>query len=391
MFNCGPVFLANKEATEDIVINQGGTDSGKTYAIIQLLFTFALFTKPPEEDPIITIVAESVPNLKKGAYRLAQMIYNKTPYLQSQVKDWNQGDRTFKFFNGWIMEFTSYVNEQQAKQGKRQYLFVNEAQSVEWVKFWQLAKRTRIRTFIDYNPSAPFWAHDNLIGTTPNGNDLGATVKLIISDHRHNPFLSEADHRKTEGIKDKERWLVYARGKTGNLEGIIFPSWQQIKDEDFPNTDFFGGLDFGYTSDMTAGVKIAIIGNSVFLHEMFYETGIPPIRVKELLAANGFTKNNTIYCDHDPELISQLRRLGVIAMPARKGNGSIKAGIMKVNEFKVFYTASSKNLAEERKRYMWEIDPATGKPTNTPKEGGPDHLMAGVRYGIFTKFFRLPQ
>lgn len=388
MFDCGPVYYKNSQSTADIVINQGGTDSGKTYAIIQLLFTIAMTTKPHPDDPIITIVGESVPNLKKGAYRVAQLIIQKTPLLAAQIKSWNQGDRTFSFFNGWIMEFTSYLTEQQAKQGKRQYLYVNEANGISWPIFWQLAKKTRIRTYIDYNPSAPFFAHSNLIGTVPSGNDLNASVELIISDHRHNPFLSEREHAKTENIKDKERWLVYARGKTGNLEGLIYPHWKQIPDSQFPeDVDFCGGIDFGYTNDPTAAVKVAVVGNNVFVKELCYETGLPAQKLKIIFEANGFTKDNIIYCEHDKEQIIQLRRLGLLAIPANKGPGSIKGGIAKVNEFNIYYTASSKNLAEERKSYMWVIDPITGKPTNTPVDGN-EHLLDSLRYAIYTKYFR---
>jgi phage terminase large subunit len=35
------LFNANYEATAHTVVNQGGTSSGKTYAIMQVLFCFA--------------------------------------------------------------------------------------------------------------------------------------------------------------------------------------------------------------------------------------------------------------------------------------------------------------------------------------------------------------
>lgn len=388
MFNCSPVYNKNRESTADIVVNQGGTDSGKTYAIMQLLFTFATTTTAPKIDPIISVVGESIPNLKKGAYRAAKSIYGSAKQeMDRYILNWNETDRTIYFRNGWIMEFISCETEQSAKQGKRQYLFVNEANGIEWPIFWQLAKRTRIRTFIDYNPSAPFWAHDNLIGTTKDGNDLSASVELIISDHRHNPFLSEKDHFRTENIKDKDLWEVYARGKTGNLQGLIFPNWKEIPDADFPSdAHFFGGLDFGYTNDPTAATKIARVGESVFLHELCYTPGIAPVQMKQLFTAAGFT-NQPIYCEHDPDQIAQLRRLGVQAMPSRKGPGSINAGIIKLKEFNVYYTASSKNLAEERKRYMWEMDKITNKPTNTPIDQW-NHLIDSARYGVYTHYFR---
>lgn len=397
MFSTGPIFLANYNLTQDkafavggIAINQGGTDSGKTTSLVQVLCTIAVFEKVPTEDPIITVVSKSIPDAKKGAYRKFEELVNSTPYLHSQIKDWNRSDRIIYFKSGWILEFTSYETEQAAKQGKRQYLFVNEAQGISWMIFWQLAKKTRKVVFIDYNPTAPFWAHEKLIGTTPESNDLNAPIRLIISDHRHNPFLSEADHARTENIKDPELWKVYARGLTGNISGLIYPNWRQIPDKDFPWQDdnFFGGLDFGYTNDPTAGSKLVRIGNKIFVHELCYESGIAPVRLNQLYRGVGFGKDkNPIYCERDGDMIKQLRQLELLAIPARKGPGSIKAGILKVNEYEVYYTASSKNIDYERKKYMWLMDPDTGKPTNEPVDID-NHHMDEIRMAIYTRFWR---
>jgi len=390
MFNVGPVFYANYNSVSDIVINQGGTDSGKTYGIIQLLYTIATTTYPPHgQEPIITILSESVPNAKKGAYRIAQTIYNTNEALKNFVTDWNDTNRTILFVSGWIMEFVGATDEQNAKQGKRQYLFVNEANGISYPIFWQYAKRTRIRTWIDYNPSAPFWPHEKLIATTPDGNDLFATIQLIISDHRHNPFLSAREHEKTENIKDKDLWWVYARVKTGNLHGLIYPNWKMITNDKFPWLDDgkFAGQDFGYTNDPSAGVRMVRIGNNIYVHELMYNEGISATKIKAIYVAEGFTSDDPIYCEHDPDMIRQLRLAEVLAIAARKGPGSIKAGISKVNEYNIFYTESSKNIDYERKKYMWISDPDTGKPTNTPSDFN-NHLMDAIRYGVYTHYYR---
>ncbi|QES88853.1 terminase large subunit [Rhizosphaericola mali] len=385
MFLVTPVYHANYNSTANVVINQGGTDSGKTYAIMQLLLTKAITFDAPHEDPIITVVGESVPNLKKGAWRKAKEIIGNTPMLQSYIKGTiNESDRIINFITGWTMEFISCTDEQSAKQGKRQYLFVNEANGINYPIFWQLAKRTRRQTFIDYNPSAPFWAHENLIGTDKFSNDLSASVQLIISDHRHNTFLSEEDHFRTENIKDPELWKVYARGKTGNLSGLIFPNWRKIPDDQFPwDAPFVGGLDFGYTNDPTAGVRVSRVGDSIFIHELFYETGLAPVKQAQLFRANGFDTNSIIYCEHDPDSIAALRKQRLKALPARKGKGSINAGIQFLKQFNVFYTASSENIHNEKTKYMWLTDPATGKSTNTAIDQF-NHLMDASRYGAYT-------
>lgn len=401
MFKCGPVFYANHQSTADIVINQGGTDSGKTIAILQELAMIACYNKAPLIDPIITIVNKSVPDAKKGAYRVFKGIHSGSKYLQSQITDWNDTDRTIKFRNGWIMEFIGAIDEQSAKQGKRQYLFCNEANGIDWKIFWQYAKRTRIRTFIDYNPSEPFWAHDKLIGTTPDGNDLNATVQLIISDHRHNPFLSERDHAKTENIKDPELHKVYARGRTGKLIGLIFPSWKMCTVKEFMEIDKkgFGILDFGYTNDPTAAgwMKTDAKKKIAWVHEICYEPGVSMPKVKELFYECGFTEETPVYCEHDFEAVRQLRshdkelykkykRGSLSAQMAKKGPNSVKAGILMLNkEWAVYFTESSENILYEKKRYMWEVDPITGKPINEPVDAF-NHFMDAIRYGMYTRY-----
>jgi phage terminase large subunit len=389
--DCTQVFHANWNATEDILINQGGTSSSKTYSLIQLLCLKAI----TEPGVVITVTGESIPNLKKGAYRDTENIFSRNTELNQFVKFWNRSERIIYFKNGSLIEFISNLDAQSAKNGKRNYLFVNEAQGIEWLIFFELAVRTIKspqgyggKIYIDYNPTAPFWSHDNLIGTTPETNELSATVRLIISDHRHNNFLTPDEHRKIEGIKDKELWRVYARGLTGNLRGLIYPNWRMIPDADFPNdARFWGGLDFGYTNDPTAGVKIAKVGESIYLHEICYTPGIPARDLKQLFKSQGFKDDTPIYCEHDPDIITQMRRLQMLALPAQKGQGSIRAGIFKMYDYQVYYTASSKNIEEERKRYMWIIDPDTGKPTNEPEDKW-NHLMDAIRYGVYTHFYK---
>lgn len=375
MFATGPLFTANNTAQARVVVNQGGTSSGKTYTILQVLFYKAI----TERKIIISVVGESVPNLKKGAYRDAERIYDTSPALKPYVKFWHKTNRIIYFTNGSLIEFISTTDIQDAKSGKRDYLFVNEANGIPYEIYWQFELRTRKQVFIDYNPSAPFWAHEKLIGKPD--------VQLLISDHRHNPFLPQIEHDRIENTEDKELHRVYARGKTGNITGLIYLNWRRIPDDQFPDDcdNIFGGIDYGYTNDPTAAVKIARVGESIFLHELCYTPNIPTIRLKQIFTANGMA-DRPIYSEHDPELIAELRRLDMTVYPARKGQGSINAGIMKVKEFKVFYTESSVNIHEERQKYVWQRDPITGKPLNQPIDQF-NHLMDAARYGIYTHYF----
>jgi phage terminase large subunit len=240
------LFQHNYEANHHIVVNQGGTSSGKTYAIAQVLFTLACQAKRQ----VITIAGQDIPNLKAGAMRDAQSIVNHNTHLQSMIRAFNKSDRVYEFHNGSIIEFKSYDDAQDAKSGKRDYLFINEANGFSWDVYNELALRTRKRIFLDYNPNAAFWVHDKLIGK----ND----VQLLISDHRHNPFLDDKIHQKIENIRqeDEEQWKVYARGLTGKVTGLVFTNWLLCDAIPLHAKRLAYGLDFGYTNDQTGLLEV---------------------------------------------------------------------------------------------------------------------------------------
>ena len=172
------LFEANYHTTAEIVVNQGGTSSGKTYAILQVLMLYAV----AQRRKVITVVGQDIPNLKSGALRDAMKITDESDTLKNAILSYNKSERVFQFRNGSIIEFRSYADPQDAKSGKRDYLFINEANGISWDIYQELSLRTKTRVYIDYNPNAEFWVHDRLIGRKH--------VQLIISDHRHNPFLA---------------------------------------------------------------------------------------------------------------------------------------------------------------------------------------------------------
>ena len=230
------LYDANTQQDGRVFVNQGGTSSGKTYTIIQVLFVIAM----QEARSVITIVGQDLPNLKVGALRDAKTIINASEWMQGYFSV-HDGASQITAANGSIIEFKSYENEQDAKSGKRDYLFINEANGITYQVYWQLAMRTRKRVFIDYNPSARFWVHDEVLGREG--------VNLIISDHRGNPFLTAEEHERIEGITDPELWKVYARGLTGKITGVVLTNWDIV--DVLPPKDEWKqqgyGLDFGFT------------------------------------------------------------------------------------------------------------------------------------------------
>lgn len=370
MLNCGTLFKANYEATEEIIINQGGSSSSKTYSILQVLF--AKWVSEP--NIVITVVGQDIPNLKAGALRDALTIWSSSKELQAVTLDFNKSDRIFTSKFGSIIEFKSFKDSQDAKSGKRDYSFFNEANGIPFEIFTEVRLRTRKQTYIDYNPNAEFWVHEHLVGK-PN-------TKFIRSWHEHNPFLSQAMRDKIEELKnvDLDLWRVYARGLTGKIEGLIFRNHSIVQELPKDAEFIAAGMDFGFTNDPTTLIEVYRYNGELYLNELLFSTGLTNQDIGNKLTALGFNKQRCIVADSaEPKSIEELRRMGFNIQPAQKGADSIRASIDILKRFKMNITNNSSNLKKEFMNYKW-----SEKDKNSPVDFY-NHGIDSVRYVALNK------
>ena len=374
VFSVLPLFSANYNAKERTIVNQGGTSSGKTYSIMQVFFLLAM----RESLQVLTVVGQDVPNLKKGSYRDAKKILHDSPTLQQWFPVINEGERLIKCINGSIIEFTSFKDEQDAKNGKRDYLFINEANGIPYGIYWQLAIRTRKKVFIDYNPTARFWVHKKVLGR--------ADVRLIISDHRRNYFLTEEEHDRIEGIEDRELWKVYARGLTGMIEGLVFTNWD-IVDTLPPESEWkmsCHGLDFGFSNDPSALEHVVEAHGELWIDEKLYSTGLTNPDIADRAKKQGLTREHQIIADcAEPKSIRELQAEGLWVTACSKGSDSIIVGLDILKRYRIHITRRSTGLIENFESYQWAKD-RDGQTTNKPEDRN-NHGIDAIRYVALDK------
>ena len=374
LFKTLPLYDAILNAKERTVVCQGGTSSGKTYSILQVLLWLAIH----EHRRVITVVGQDIPNLKKGSYRDCKDIIEGSPQLRQLFPTINEGERIIRCVTGTILEFCSYDGAQDAKNGKRDYLYVNEANGIPYEVYWQLAIRTRRRVFIDYNPSARFWVHDKVLGSEG--------VLLLISDHRRNYFLTDEEHARIEGISDPELWKVYARGLTGKLEGVVLTNWDII-DALPPREEWTmscRGLDFGFVNDETALEHVVLAHGDLWIDEEIYSTGLTNPDIAERAKGEGLDASHQIVADSaEPKSISELRALGLWVTPSPKGADSIVNGLDILKRYRLHVTRRSLGLLDNLRSYKWDVD-RDGNRTNKPEDAN-NHGIDAIRYVALAK------
>lgn len=370
LWNLFPEKYSNIDKNKKIIcVNQGGTSSGKTYSIMQVLFYLAI----NNDNWVITVVGQDIPNLKKGSIRDSLNIANENPFIQKFLVQYNQTEKTFLFKNKSIIEFTSFQNSQDAKNGKRHVLFLNEANGINYNIYAELEMRTSKRVYIDYNPNAEFWVHSNVINL-PN-------TAFFISNYEHNPFIDKNIVESILRLKDKDfqLWRVYGLGQTGKIEGLVF-DYTLVEEMPKHLDKVAYGMDFGFTNDPTTLVKVGLSDGKLYGQEIIYQTGLTNRDIDKLLKENNIPKSFNIFADSaDPKSIKELRLFGWNVLPADKGADSINYSIQLLKNYgSIHLTRDSINWIKEAKSYKWR-ELKDGSKTNQPIDAF-NHCWDACRY-----------
>ena len=344
---------------------RGGTSSSKTFSIIPLLIDYAIATPKSE----ISIVAETIPQLRRGALR----DFLKIMDLIGMYDDsrFNKSSLVYTFSNGSYIEFFSADMSAKLRGARRDVLFVNECNNVEWEAYYQMAIRTRKFIYLDYNPVAEFWVDTELI--------KDSDTDFVVLTYKDNEALDKSIVQEIEKARDKAEhseywrnwWRVYGLGEIGQVQGTIFTNWHQI-DNVPQEAKYIGiGLDFGYSNDPTAIVMVYKWNNEFILDEIAYQKELSNKAIADILKPYG----GLVVCDSaEPKSIADLRSYGINATPCVKGKDSIINGIQKIQALdRIHITKRSTNLIKEFRGYVWKTD-RNGVALNEPI----DYLNHGV-------------
>jgi phage terminase large subunit len=351
-----------------VKIIQGGTSAGKTFGILPVLIDKAI--RYPNTE--ISIVAESIPHLRRGALKDFLKVMKWTNrYVDEQF---NKSLLTYQFKNGSSIEFFSADDSSKLRGARRDILYINECNNVTFDAYLELSIRTKKEIYLDFNPANEFWVHKEL-KDEPDAD-------FIILTYKDNEALDESIVRQIEKNRDKAAtssywanwWRVYGLGEVGMLEGVIFDNWKEI-DKIPDDARLVGiGLDFGYTNDPTAAIEIYNWNGQRIVNEIVYRTGMLNSDIAKILPSSV-----TIYADSsEPKSIDEIRRYGKTIKGVTKGKDSINYGIDVMQRQNYLVTKQSTNLIKELRSYCWDVD-KHGVRLNKPT-GGNDHAIDALRY-----------
>jgi len=369
------VFKHLERSSKRIIVEQGGTRSGKTYNIlIWLIVSYALRNK----GKTITLCRKTYPSLRASAMRdFIGILMNLNLYDENLHNKSNSEI----MLNGNLVEFIGMDQPQKIRGRKRDILFANEANELSIEDWRQLSLRTTERIIIDYNPSDEFhWIYDEVI--TRDDAEFHQTTYL------DNPFLEQSVIDEIERLKtiDENYWRVYGLGERGQAKSLVFSfnECQQVP----TSAELVGyGLDFGYSADPTALIAVYKEGDNLYADELIYRVGMTNTDIANTIKSLDLSKYETIWGDSaEPKTIDELRRRGLNVKPTAKGRDSINIGIDMIRRYRLNVTSRSINLIKELRNYKYHED-KQGRVTNKPIDAF-NHGCDAMRYSIYNTLAR---
>ncbi len=369
------VFEILEKNTQKIVALQGSSRAGKTFnALLWIIFSYC----NKNTGKVISICRKTLPSLKSSILRDFLEIL-RTNELYSEIYH-NKTSNEY-WLNGNLIEFFSLDMGSRVRGRKRDLLFINEANEVDYEAFNQLMFRTdgddgKVSVILDYNPHDQFhWIYDKVL----ERDDCA----LHITTFRDNPFISDTLKAELLRLKDTDPdyWRIYGLGLRGQNRALVFKF--NVCNEIPPTARFISyGLDFGYASDSTAMCATYIDGENMYCKELLYETGLTNQDIAHKLEQLGLDRRDEVYADSsEPKSIEEIHRMGWNIKGKKKYE--INYGIDLIRRYKLHVTKDSLNAIRELESYKY-VEDRNGNPTNKPLDMY-NHFCDALRYSIAHK------
>jgi phage terminase large subunit len=322
-----------------------------------------------------SVVRQTLPALKSSAYRDFIEILHAYDYYR--FIEHRKTDMTFVFGHRYVQFFSADDKNSEKLRGKmHSIVYINEANTVSFEAFNQLAMRCRDFIILDYNPAGyANWIREKIEEERFARGD----VKIDVSTYHDNlKFLPQAIVEEIEGLKvsDPDLYEVYAKGNWIRSRHQVFAMVQERASEGVPDYEAYG-IDFGYI-DPTACVRVRIYGQDLYVKEVFFKERIDNQDIAQLLIENGIYR---LFSDHEPRTQAEMKkRYSLRLKPADKGPDSIRQGIGFIRSHRIFIEPDSPNALREFKNYRYELDKFdTVLPDPIDKN---NHTIDATRYAL---------
>lgn len=307
----------------------------------------------------------------------------------------NKSDMVITCYNGNQILFTGLDDVEKVKsitpaKGVLERIFIEEATEIREDAYMQLTKRLRGISpndkyiILAFNPILKsHWIYKKFFNKWEDNKNVyeDEDVLILKTTYKDNDMLTDEDKARLENETDPYYYNVYSLGNWGVLGNVIFKNWKVENLTDLiPKFDnIYCGMDFGYSSDPNALIKIHIDKKmkKIYVFEEYYQSGMNDDEL--LRVCKKMFKNQIVICDSaDPKTIDYLAINNINAVPAVKGADSINRGIRWLQGYDIIIHKECQNFKNEIEQYHWLEDKYGNTMAKACDEN--NHLLDALRY-----------
>lgn len=364
-------------------IYKGSAGSGKSHFITQKIIIKAL-----REKRRVMICRRYGTTMRNSVFKLFKDVIEsfKITHL-TRIKE---SDMSITLPNGSEIIFVGLDNEEKLLSiAGITDVFIEEVYEVPKEIVDQLNLRMRGKApnqqiYMAFNPiSAKHWLYDFCEGSTRPESSVYSQ-----STFRDNPFLPDEYVKALEDMyrTNPNKARVFCDGNWGaDVEGLVYKN-HVLSDFDINELIKQGlevrvGIDWGFVDPTTVVVSLFDKPKKeIYIIGEFYKRGATLEEIKDGIIQLGISKQK-MYCDGaEPDKVDYLRRNGFNAVSAKKGAGSVKAGISFLQDMKIICHESCVNVAAELENYVYLKDKKTGQYIEDSYDHDFSHTMDALRY-----------
>lgn len=364
-------------------IYKGSAGSGKSHFITQKIIIKAL-----REKRRVMICRRYGTTMRNSVFKLFKDVIEsfKITHL-TRIKE---SDMSITLPNGSEIIFVGLDNEEKLLSiAGITDIFIEEVYEVPKEIVDQLNLRMRGKApnqqiYMAFNPiSAKHWLYDFCEGATRPESSIYSQ-----STFKDNPFLPDEYVKALEDMyrTNPNKARVFCDGNWGaDVEGLVYKN-HILSDFDINELIKQGlevrvGIDWGFVDPTTVVVSLFDKPKKeIYIIGEFYKRGATLEEIKDGIIGLGISKQK-MYCDGaEPDKVDYLRRNGFNAVSAKKGAGSVKAGISFLQDMKIICHESCVNVAAELENYVYLKDKKTGQYIEDSYDHDFSHTMDALRY-----------
>ncbi|GIP57901.1 PBSX family phage terminase large subunit [Paenibacillus woosongensis] len=371
-------------------IYYGGSSSGKSYSLAQRTvldvmkgrnYLIVRNTQNTIKRSVFNEVTKAISSFKLSEY----FTVNKTDFVITC--NWNNKQILFAG-----LDDPEKIKSITPIEGVITDVWVEEATECDYKAVKQLDKRLRGRSkfkkrlTLSFNPILQdHWLYTEYFGIWDDGLQFIAKddVSILKTTYKDNRFLTPDDIVALENETDPYYYEVYTLGNWGVMGAVIFKNWRVEDLSEIKKTfdKIRHGLDFGFADDPNALVDLHYDKSRkrLFIFGEEYQTGLVNDEIAEMIRPH--VGQRVVTCDNSElKTIKELRLRKINAIAAKKGPGSIEAGIRFLQGLEIIICTSCPNTKMEFSKYKWRED-KNGNVLPVPVDKD-NHIIDAIRYAL---------